>query len=198
MFDRTFVIWWRSLSDVGTFGFAPGRQLKSFWLELSGWCAHLFLCHGWLGARSDPRTDASIARPWFVWKCWLYIWGLTCSFLQLKIYIWNHLKIERLIWHHVTKWTFGQVAHDNARACSDLCITLYCVYAIEGTLSLFFLLVEMFSNDTCICVRTVELCRTWLVIVVGARLHETSVLGMREFTFVGNSMKLECESDGML
>lgn len=74
MFDRTFVIWWRSLSDVGTFGFAPGRQLKSFWLELSGWCAHLFLCHGWLGARSDPITDASIARPWFVWKCWLYIW----------------------------------------------------------------------------------------------------------------------------
>ena len=73
-----------------------------------------------------------------------FTYGLTCSFLQLKIYIWNHLKIERLIWHHVTKWTFGQVAHDNARACSDLCITLYCVYAIEGTLSLFFCLWKCF------------------------------------------------------
>ena len=60
-----------------------------------------------------------------------------------------------------------------------------------------FLLVEIFCNDTCICVSSLELCRTWLVTIIGERLHGTAVLWTRDFTVVGNSMKQECESDGM-
>ena len=63
MCDLTFVILWNSLHDVGTFGFAPGRQLKSFWLVRFR-TGRATLLVSWLGAWSDAMTGASIARPW--------------------------------------------------------------------------------------------------------------------------------------
>ena len=46
-----------------TFGFAAGRQLKSFWLVFFR-TGRTTLLVSWLGAWSDAMTGASIARPW--------------------------------------------------------------------------------------------------------------------------------------
>ena len=60
--DRTWVVWWSSIQDVGTFGLARGRQLKSFWLVFIRLVGATLLV-SWLGAWLDSMIDRSIAWP---------------------------------------------------------------------------------------------------------------------------------------
>ena len=127
MCDLTFVILWNSLHDVGTFGFAPGNQLKSFWLVRFR-TGRTTLLVSWLGAWSDAMTGASIARPWTsLPRCnrtflpWPYnLFCLEACTLhrgqRVSFRSWKHTFEDYSIWFGSIwpcKLTFGQAAFDS-------------------------------------------------------------------------------------